>query len=158
MPHKILFVCLGNICRSPAAEGVFLHKIKEKGIEENFIVDSAGTSGYHQGEQADARMQMHAERRGIVLPNLSRKIFAEDLAKFDLILAMDSSNFDDICSLDRGEEYRSKIRMFMDFGRGEGSLNVPDPYYGGAAGFDTVLDMVEEASEGLIKHLEDGGN
>ena len=125
---KILFVCLGNICRSSTAEGVMLHLIKEAGLEEEFVIDSAGILSYHQGELPDSRMRAHAARRGYQLVHRSRPVRTEDFYNFDLIIGMDD------CT-----------RILAD--------HVPDPYYGGAEGFEYVLDVLEDACAGLLTSL-----
>ncbi|MCO4792102.1 MAG: low molecular weight phosphotyrosine protein phosphatase [Bacteriovoracaceae bacterium] len=151
--HKILFVCLGNICRSPAAEGVFTHLVRESGLDQNFQIDSCGITGFHAGEMADIRMRDHADRRGVELASISRKFALEDFKKFDLIIAMDNRNFKDLYELDHSKEYREKIVMFCDYCETRPEKEVPDPYYGGADGFEEVLDIVEDASKGLLKSL-----
>lgn len=150
---RILFVCLGNICRSPAADGVLAHIIKEKNLEDQFIVDSAGTSAYHAGEPADKRMREHAFRRGYQLSSISRGFRASDFENFDLILAMDKSNYKNILKLDPAGKYRTKVELFCDYCSAEyASLEeVPDPYYGGARGFEEVLDIVENGVAGILK-------
>ncbi len=150
---RILFVCLGNICRSPAADGVLAHIIKEKNLEDQFIVDSAGTSAYHAGEPADKRMREHAFRRGYLLSSISRGFRASDFENFDLILAMDKSNYKNILKLDPAGKYRTKVELFCDYCSAEyASLEeVPDPYYGGARGFEEVLDIVENGVAGILK-------
>lgn len=148
---KVLFVCLGNICRSPAAEGVFLHILKERDLRSEFHVDSAGTSSFHVGEKADARMRDHASRRGIELPSRARQFVAEDFKKFDAIIVMDDSNFHNCLKLASDEEDKTKILKMADYCPLTGLSEVPDPYYGGAQGFEQVLDMVQEGCENLLK-------
>lgn len=151
--RRILFVCMGNICRSPTAEGVFRQLQKVHAPELKIYVDSAGTHAYHVGEPPDPRAVRAAERRGIDLMKLrARRVEDEDFARFDLILAMDSLNraaLEDRCD----PQYRERIRLFLEFARQRDIVDVPDPYYGGVSGFERVLDMVEEASLGLIAHL-----
>lgn len=151
MKVRVLFVCLGNICRSPAAEGVFLHLLKEKGLSDNFFVDSAGTSSFHVGELADSRMRTHASQRGIELPSRARQFVAEDFKDFDWIIAMDDSNFKNCLSFSTSDDETGKLLKMADFAPKSGLSEVPDPYYGGPQGFETVLDMVTEGSENLIK-------
>jgi len=149
---SVLFVCMGNICRSPTAEGVFRHHVNEVGLSERIIADSAGTHAYHVGELADRRACAAAERRGISLADIrARRVSDSDFEEFDFIIAMDEDNQQRL--LDRApEEYRSKVRLFLSFAS-VSETEVPDPYYGGAAGFERVLDLVEEASRGLLETL-----
>lgn len=148
---KVLFVCLGNICRSPAAEGVFLHLIQEKGLQDKFQVDSAGTSSFHVGEPADTRMRNHASQRGIELPSRARKFVSSDFEEFDWIIVMDDSNYKNCLRLAQSDSHKEKLLKMADFAPKTGLLEVPDPYYGGAEGFEVVLNMVTEGSENLIK-------
>lgn len=148
---KVLFVCLGNICRSPAAEGVFIHLIAEKGISDEFEVDSAGTSSFHVGERADSRMREHASMRGIELPSRARQFIAQDFKDFDAIIVMDDSNYQNCVRLASNDEQKEKVIKMADFCPKSGESEVPDPYYGGAAGFEKVLDMVHEGCENLLK-------
>jgi len=150
----VLFVCLGNICRSPTAHGVFGHKIAERGLQGRVHVDSAGTGDWHVGEAPDLRTQRAAAERGYDLSTLrARQFVAEDFRRFDFILAMDRSNLGALERMRPGS-FRGELALFLSYGGGNGTLEVPDPYYGGARGFDTVLDLVEEAAEGLVAHLE----
>ncbi len=153
---KVLFVCLGNICRSPAAEGVFLHLLRERSLMGLFDIDSAGTSGYHAGEMADPRMIKHAHKRGIDLPSRSRQLLASDFKKFDYIVVMDDSNYDNALNLlgdSERSELASKVYKMADFANSFSETQVPDPYFGGAQGFETVLDMVEEAGTNLLERI-----
>jgi protein-tyrosine phosphatase len=152
---RILFVCLGNICRSPSAEavmrGIAAREAPELGIE----VDSAGTAGYHIGEPPDERSQDAARRRGYDMALLRARIVEpQDFEQFDLILAMDQSN---LAALRRRAPLaaRERVRLFLEFAPDQGTTDVPDPYYGGSAGFEQVLDLVEAAARGLITHLRD---
>ncbi len=149
---KILFVCLGNICRSPAAEAIFLYRIKEKKLLDKFEVDSAGTGGWHAGNLADSRMRKAALERGITIESRARQITLEDLNKFDLILAMDNSNLRDLKNLSNqlNNPDSRNIRSIVQYAKNTTFLEVPDPYYGGEKGFDEVLDLLEDAIEGLI--------
>lgn len=147
---KVLFVCLGNICRSPAAEGVFLHILKERGLESQFTVDSAGTSSFHVGEPADSRMRDHATRRGVELPSRARQFVTNDYKNFDAIVVMDNSNYQNCLRLAETEEDRKKVLKMADFCPKSDLEEVPDPYYGGAQGFEQVLDMVQEGCENLL--------
>lgn len=155
MSRKILFVCLGNICRSPAAEGVFLHLLREAGLETEFEVDSAGTGGWHAGESADRRMREAAKRRGIHLPSVARQVRTEDFERFDLILAMDADNRQALVSK-APTEHRHKVRLFREWDELGPGEDVPDPYYGGPEGFELVLDMVTRAGRSLLLELRSG--
>lgn len=150
----ILFVCTGNICRSPAAEGVFLKKAAEAGILDRLRVDSAGTIGYHEGEQADPRMIAAAERRGYPLPSIARKVTRADIGTFDYVIAMDRDHLFHLHSMDKDGKHEANIRLFMDFHPNPDRKDVPDPYYGGPQGFEDVLDLVEGCSDGLIVELK----
>ena len=155
MVKKILFVCLGNICRSPAAEGIFKKKIKDRDLENLFIVDSAGTGGWHVGNLADPRMREAALSRGIELTSRSRKIEAKDLYEFDHILVMDNDNLDAVKSLiqDKLNPVHSKIELILSYSKKFKLDKVPDPYYGGQNGFDKVLDLLDDSIDGLIDSL-----
>ena len=155
MVKNILFVCLGNICRSPAAEGVFKQKIKDRDLENLFIVDSAGTGGWHVGNLADPRMRETALSRGIELTSRSRKIEESDLYKFDHILVMDNDNLSAVRSLiqDKSHTVHSKIELLLSYSKDSKLEEVPDPYYGGLNGFDKVLDLLDNAIDGLIDRL-----
>ncbi len=152
-PVKVLFVCTGNICRSPTAEGVFKHAVEKAGLADRITSDSAGTGDYHIGEAPDPRAQSAALGRGYDLsPLCARQVSRRDFIEFDYILAMDETHLRQLKRL-CPPEHTGKVRLFMEFA-GEGALReVPDPYYGGAQGFEQVLDMVERASSGLLEHL-----
>jgi len=154
---KILFVCLGNICRSPAAEGVFKHKINERALEKLFVVDSAGTGGWHDGNLADPRMRETALSRGIELTSRSRNIEKIDLYEFDHILVMDNDNLDAVKSLikDHKNPVNSKIKLILSYSKNSQLEEVPDPYYGGQNGLDKVIDLLDDAIDGLIDSLID---
>ena len=152
-PTRVLFVCMGNICRSPAAEGVFLHLLAEAGLEDCFTVDSAGTGGWHVGHRADRRMLAAAERRGIHLPSRARQIEAADLQRFDHILTMDADNLAAVQRLERQAPGGARISPLTDHCRRLRSPEVPDPYYGGDHGFERVLDLLEDACAGLLEDL-----
>lgn len=157
-PKKILFVCLGNICRSPMAEGIFLHLLAERGLEAGYEADSAGTGDWHCGERPDGRALETASRRGVSLPSICRQVRGPDFSAFDLILAMDRANRDVLLSRCPAR-FRHKIRLMRDFDpkAPPGSEpEVPDPYYGGAGGFETVFDMLHRSCGRLIERLEDG--
>jgi protein-tyrosine phosphatase len=153
MTYKLLFVCLGNICRSPSAENIMNQLISEAGLGAKIICDSAGTSGYHIGAAPDRRMNMAANKRGIELVGQSRKLKPSDLLNFDLVLAMDRENYQDILYLDREGKYEHKIRMMCDFATTKPDKEVPDPYYGGADGFDYVIDLLYDACTGLLNYV-----
>lgn len=153
MKTKVLFVCLGNICRSPGAEGIMLRKIKEKGLEEKFEVDSAGTSGYHRGELPDSRMRHYASKRGYDLTHLSRPVTVEDFERFDIIVGMDDNNIYNLKDMAPTVEDEKKIVRMTDFCTNIRTCCVPDPYYGGSEGFEHVLDILEDACEGLINYV-----
>ena len=151
---SVLFVCLGNICRSPTAEGIFLKQVKAKGLEKKIKVDSAGTSDYHSGELPDSRMRTHALARGYDLTSRARQLVAADLEHFDYILGMDDSNIAHIQALDPEEQFQSKIQKITDFALNIKADYVPDPYYGGTAGFERVIDLLEDACAGLLAEIE----
>ena len=143
---------MGNICRSPTAEGVFRHLVHEAGLAEHFDIDSAGTHAYHVDEPADRRATAAAARRGYSLADIrARRVQAEDFERFDYIIAMDSDNHAVLMEQSEASQHH-KIRLFMEFASGR-EAEVPDPYYGGAAGFERVLDLVEKASRGLLETL-----
>ncbi|MFT5134501.1 MAG: protein-tyrosine phosphatase [Gammaproteobacteria bacterium] len=151
---SILFVCMGNICRSPAGEGVFQHYVQQAGHEDNIRIDSAGTIGYHTGGPADARMQAAAKKRGYSLNSIARQVRASDIEDFDLIVAMDVENLENIDHIAGGR--MPHIRMLGSFLEDSDDLvmgrSVPDPYYGGDAGFEEVLNMIESACPAMLKH------
>ncbi len=146
---RVVFVCLGNICRSPTAEAVFRHKAQEAMLE--LVTDSAGTAGYHIGARPDKRSMAVAQRRGYHFDGIScRKVADDDFILADLIIAMDNANHSSLlkrCS----EEHQNKVKLFMDFADSDFS-EVPDPYYGGIKGFELVLNLIEQASDGLVEH------
>ncbi|MEC4805933.1 MAG: low molecular weight protein-tyrosine-phosphatase [Jaaginema sp. PMC 1080.18] len=153
MAYQLLFVCLGNICRSPAAENIMNEAIAQAGLSDRFECDSAGTSSYHIGSPPDRRMQAAALRRGLKFQGEARQLQPEDLAKFDLILAMDRQNYRDILSLDPTGQYRDKVRLMCDYAQNHRDRDVPDPYYGGESGFDYVIDLLEDACQGLLPEI-----
>ncbi len=151
---KVLFVCLGNICRSPTAEGVFRFWVKKYKLEHAFEIDSAGTSGYHQGEAPDRRSQMAAAKRGYSLVGqTSRQITQTDFEYFDYILAMDKQNLKDLSRI-CPNQHHYKLQLFLSFIPQGKMLEVPDPYYGGEQGFNRVIDLVEQASQGFLADIE----
>ena len=144
---RILFVCLGNICRSPTAEGVMRHLLAERGLEDEVEVESAGTGDWHVGSPPDERATEAALRRGVALDGAARQVTAADFARFDLLVAMDRSNLRDLLALAPDEDARERVRLLLD------EADVPDPYYGGPGGFDEVLDLVEEACARLLDEV-----
>ena len=155
--YKILFVCLGNICRSSSAEGIMRTLIKQNKLEKKLAVDSAGILSYHQGELPDPRMRMHAARRGYTLTHRSRPICTNDFYDFDLLIGMDDRNIDDLKERAPGIEEEKKIHRMTDFCQNKVADYVPDPYYGGASGFENVLNILEDACKGLLVYLQEGG-
>lgn len=152
-PISVLFVCLGNICRSPAAEGCFLHLLAREPWREACLVDSAGTGHWHVGKPADPRMREAAARRGIVLPSRARQIQRADLERFSLILTMDPDNLAAVRQLARGADVQARIEPFTRYCRHHRLDGVPDPYYGGPDGFEQVLDILEDGCEELLNSL-----
>jgi len=151
----LLFVCLGNICRSPSAEAVMTGKLKTIGWDRRVLCDSAGIIGFHAGEPADARMRKHALKRGYALTSLSRQVKPDfDFDRFNMIIGMDDQNIIDLNALARSEDDRKKIFRMTDFRVNKKYNHVPDPYYSGNDGFELVLDLLEDACEGLIEHLK----
>lgn len=153
---KILFVCTGNICRSPTAEGIFRRMLEEAGFGHQVVVDSAGTGDWHVGEPPDTRAQKAAWARGVDLADLrARQVADADYANFDLILAMDRGHLRDL-ERTRPDDAMSKISLFLDYAPELGVSDLPDPYFGDDAGFETVLDMIETAGRGLLADIRDG--
>lgn len=151
---RILFVCLGNICRSSTAEAVMKHLVREAGREAEFEIDSAGILSYHRGELPDPRMRAHAARRGYQLTHRSRPVCTDDFLHFDLIIGMDDRNLDDLRDRAPSPEACRKIQRMTDYcQRYTWADHVPDPYYGGAEGFEHVLDLLEDACSGLLQQL-----
>jgi protein-tyrosine phosphatase len=150
---SVLFVCMGNICRSPTAQGVFESLVENEGLSGRILIDSAGTHAYHVGESPDRRATEVASRRGIDLSaQRARRVAEVDFERFDLVLAMDRDNYADlqvICPADQSE----KLRLFLEFAPEAGIREVPDPYYGGGTGFERVLDLVEQAARGLLAEI-----
>ncbi len=152
---KILFICYGNICRSPSAEAVMKKLVKNENLDNKIFCDSAGINGYHEGQNADSRMRQHATKRGLNLTSISRQINPKvDFEKFDYIIGMDHENMNDLNHLDVGGKYKSKILKMTDFCTKINARDVPDPYYGGGKGFEIVLDILEDACEGLLENLK----
>ena len=151
---SILFVCMGNICRSPTAEGVMRALVRDAGLEDRIELDSAGTGGWHAGEPPDARAAEAAGRRGIALAGAARQVTSDDFERFDLLVAMDRSNLRDLLAIAPDEDAAEKVRLLREFDPvADGDLDVPDPYYGGDRGFETVLDQVHAACRGLLAEL-----
>lgn len=160
-PFSVLFVCLGNICRSPAAEGVFRDIVKKRDLGSRFSIDSAGTINYHEGNLADPRMRAASKRRGIEITSISRPIRPADFREFDLILAMDKKNKDDILEAFNKWKLKetfpagahTKVRLMCSYCKKHDETEVPDPYYGGPQGFEKVLDLLEDACESLLDSI-----
>jgi len=152
-PVRILFVCLGNICRSPAAEIIFRKLVADAGREQDFGIDSAGTINHHQGAPPDPRMSQALERRGYQVSGRSRQIEPGDLETFDLIVTMDETNLSDVQRLDKSWKLHSKIQPFVSFCGYHDDLRVPDPYYGGQRGFDHVIELLEDGCAGILASL-----
>ncbi len=152
---QVLFVCLGNICRSPSAEAVFNASIGKNGLEKEVSCDSAGIAAYHEGEPADYRMRQFAQKRGYRLTSISRPVNPKlDFDRFEYIIGMDRQNVRDLKAMARNESDRKKIFLMTDFCVNSKYDSVPDPYYGGAAGFELVLDILEDACEGLLQRIQ----
>jgi protein-tyrosine phosphatase len=157
MTTRLLFVCLGNICRSPSAENIMNHLIEQRGVEacqgHRIICDSAGTANYHVGSAPDRRMNAAAQRQGITLKGCARQFVAADFEDFDLILAMDRSNYRDILSLDSGNQYLHKVKLMCEYCRFHDDKDVPDPYYGKEDGFNYVIGLLMDACEALLDSI-----
>ena len=152
--YGVLFVCLGNICRSPAAQGVMQRLVDERGLSDRFFIDSAGTGGWHIGDLPDKRMRVHARPRGYELTHRARKVQAGDFEDFDLIVGMDAANVDDLRYLAATIEQQDKVVMMGDYIRQYPNYDyVPDPYYEGSEGFELVLDLLEDACDNLLNRI-----
>lgn len=151
---RILFVCLGNICRSPLAEGIFLKKINERGIAHLFDIDSCGTGDYHIGQLPDPRTRRNSIANGVTLGHRCRQITNEDLVNFDHILAMDENNHRNILSLEGAHMHRGKIRLMRSFDTDTTEINVPDPYHGNERDFQNVFEILDRCTDGLLTFLE----
>ena len=150
---SVLFICLGNICRSPTAEGIFRGTCQQRGLSGRFRIDSAGTAGWHEGKPPDTRGVQAARRRGVDLSMLrARQVEVADFENFDFILAMDKSNVEDLIGM-RPQGFSAHLHRFLEFNQSANSLDIPDPYYGGDEGFELVLDLITGASEGFLDHL-----
>ena len=154
LKFKILFVCLGNICRSPAAEGVMRRVVGSAGLQHEVDIDSAGTGGWHAGDLPDARMRQHAAKRGYALTSRARQVRPGDFDEFDLILVMDRQNRRDLDEFIRSPADLHRVRLFCEFVSDRPETEVPDPYYGGPDGFETVLDLVENGCEGILREIQ----
>lgn len=154
MVYRLLFVCLGNICRSPSAENIMNHLINQRNLQGQIQCDSAGTSSYHVGAKPDSRMQAAAMEQGIKLVGRSRQFTSGDFERFDLILAMDQSNYQDILALDPAQKSSDRVKLMCDFASHHPDREVPDPYYGGPSGFDYVIDLLLDACNGLLDQVE----
>jgi protein-tyrosine phosphatase len=152
-PIRLLFVCMGNICRSPLAESVFRHLARERGVEDRFEIDSAGTSGYHVGAPPDRRSAATALARGVQVAGSSRQLAARDLNRFDYVVAMDADNLAQIEALHASAGGTARVHRLREWDPEASGLDVPDPYYGGARGFEDVHDMVERSCAALLDHL-----
>jgi protein-tyrosine phosphatase len=150
---SVLFICMGNICRSPTAEVVFRHYVERAGVSDHFVIDSAGTHDYHIGDAPDLRSKGAAKQRGYDMSDLrGRQVDIADFTRFDYVLAMDEENLSILKRL-RPQNIESYLGLFLEFAQNYEEKEVPDPYYGGSDGFEHVLDLVEDAAEGLLKHI-----
>lgn len=154
MPYKLLFVCLGNICRSPSAENIMNHLIENAGLSEKIVCDSAGTSSYHIGSSPDRRMAAALTKRNFTAMGKARQFEVSNFEEFDLILAMDKDNYQDILSLDRQGIYKDKVKLMCEFAAYHNDQEVPDPYYGGPEGFNYVIDLLVDSCEGLLTYVK----
>jgi protein-tyrosine phosphatase len=152
-PFRLLFVCMGNICRSPCAEGVMRDLVEREGLSDRILIDSAGTGGWHAGELPDNRMRKHALARGFTLDSRARQVRPQDFTDFDLILVMDQQNLSDIRPFAPDAAAMKKVKLFCEYAEDRDETEVPDPYYGGAAGFEQVLDIVENGCGHLLAKL-----
>lgn len=159
LKYNLLFVCLGNICRSPAAQGVMQRLVDERGLTDRFYIDSAGMGGWHVGDLPDKRMRVHARLRGYELTHRARKVRFSDFDDFDLIVGMDASNVDELCSMAATIEQQDKVVMMGEYIRQFPHYDyVPDPYYEGSEGFELVLDLLEDACENLLNGIIEQNN
>ena len=156
MKYKILFVCLGNICRSPAADGVMQHMVQAAGLNDRVEIDSAGTGGWHAGDLPDTRMRKHAAKRGYSLTSRARQVETEDFTKFDFILAMDRQNLRDLREFAPSAAAMKRVQLFCEYVTDRSESEVPDPYYGGDDGFENVLDLVENGCRNLLNMVQAG--
>lgn len=156
-PFKLLFVCMGNICRSPAAHGVMQKQVNDAGLQNQVLIDSAGTGGWHAGSLPDNRMRIHAAKRGYTLDHLARQVRSSDFEEFDIIVVMDQQNMREIRPFCGDPALMSKVKFFCEFAKDRPEKQVPDPYYGGDDGFEQVLDIVENGCGYLLEHIRDQG-
>ena len=157
--YNVLFICLGNICRSPAAQAVMQAMVDERGLTDRFYIDSAGIGGWHIGDLPDKRMRVHARPRGYELTHRARKVQSSDFEDFDLIVGMDASNVDDLCNLAMTLEQQDKVVMMGDYIRQYPNYDhVPDPYYEGSEGFELVLDLLQDACDNLLDRIIEQNN
>lgn len=154
MKHSVLFICLGNICRSAAAEGIMKHIVEQHNLADSFVIDSAGTSGWHAGELPDRRMRSHGADHGYDFSSRSRQFKTEDFDRFDNIVVMDNENYYDVMSMARNEEDKKKVSYLTAYTKNHPNhRHVPDPYYGGDRGFEIVIELLEDGCMGLLEHL-----
>lgn len=153
-PYRICFVCLGNICRSPTAEGIFQHLVREEGLDPYFFIDSSGTSGWHRGEPANQKSQEVANRHGVTLHSRSREFDSRDLDEFDLLLAMDTENYRDILAHAKSDEQSQRVWLMREFDPEEGNRSVPDPYHDRMDGFERVYQILYRSSYQLLEQLK----
>lgn len=155
MPNfSVLFVCMGNICRSPAAECVFRHYVEEENLQDRIFIDSAGTIGFHSGDSPDPRMRQEGLERGYQIEGSARQVHPGDLIDFDLIIAMDKSNLQYIREMDEKNEHFDRMKLFCDYVKSHYQSEVPDPYYGGREGFNLVLDLLEDGCKNLLEDIK----
>jgi len=152
-PFRLLFICLGNICRSPAAEAVMRKLVRSEGLENAIAIRSAGTAGWHSGKLPDQRMRSAGQNRGYDLSSRARQLSEDELRNHDLVLVMDRQNLRDARSYDPKSQFSSKIRLFCEFCADHNEEEVPDPYYGGEQGFEHVLDLLEDGCRGVLQHI-----